>query len=300
MSQHQSISEEYYKLFKSDTSDLSDLSDESNGYIYSDGLNVAHTHDDCTDPKKCKYNNYGNDFNIYNLDGLFYNLYLYGSNPYIGRCKLAEDSTLTPSTNRFRKGKFKTNKFYLESIQTLEDFFDINPEMRLKAVKQSGIAIRFIKDQTLELCKAVRSPYYFKYIKDPTPEMCLEAVKEYPHNLKYVREQTPEMCIIAVKQYYECKEFVKPENYKYIQEILEQHKEIMKKHMYVIKIHYDPDIILHNKKDDKPFKSLAERFKAKNGKIRGSLINQPRLITTFTHPVIIPDHADDTMYDICI
>ena len=39
------------------------------------------------------------------------------------------------------------------------------------------------------------------YAKEQTPEMCLEAVKQYSFALQYVKEQTPEICLKAVKQY---------------------------------------------------------------------------------------------------
>ena len=51
--------------------------------------------------------------------------------------------------------------------------------------------------------KAVKnSGYALKYVKDQTPEICLEAVKEEGLALQYVSEklQTPEICLAAVKQ----------------------------------------------------------------------------------------------------
>ena len=50
----------------------------------------------------------------------------------------------------------------------------------LEAVKQTGFALQFVKEQT--------------------PEICLEAVKENWAALRYVKEQTPEICLEAVRQ----------------------------------------------------------------------------------------------------
>ena len=35
--------------------------------------------------------------------------------------------------------------------------------------------------------------------KEQTPEICLEAVKQYGLALQYVKEQTPEICLKAIK-----------------------------------------------------------------------------------------------------
>ena len=39
-----------------------------------------------------------------------------------------------------------------------------------------------------------------QYVKEQTPEICLEAVKQNGYALEYVQEQTPEICLEAVKQ----------------------------------------------------------------------------------------------------
>ena len=39
-----------------------------------------------------------------------------------------------------------------------------------------------------------------KYIENPTPELCLAAVKNNGLNLEFVKEQTPELCLAAVEQ----------------------------------------------------------------------------------------------------
>ncbi len=53
-------------------------------------------------------------------------------------------------------------------------------EEALKMVRKDGNDLRFVKEQT--------------------PEICLEAVKQNGMALRYVKEQTPEICLEAVKQ----------------------------------------------------------------------------------------------------
>ncbi|MDR1984220.1 MAG: DUF4116 domain-containing protein [Prevotellaceae bacterium] len=72
----------------------------------------------------------------------------------------------------------------------------------IAAVKENGLALEFVKEQTPEICmEAVKqNGWALKYVKEQTPEMCMEAVKESGFALDYVKEQTPEICMEAVKQ----------------------------------------------------------------------------------------------------
>jgi hypothetical protein len=67
---------------------------------------------------------------------------------------------------------------------------------------RSGEALRYVKNQTPELClEALRQDgYSIRYVKNQTPELCLEAVKKNGRALRYVNTQTEEMCMIAVRQ----------------------------------------------------------------------------------------------------
>jgi len=61
----------------------------------------------------------------------------------------------------------------------------------LAAVKKDGYALRFVKDQTLEIClEAVKKdPDALQYVKDQTLEICLEAVKQDGYALRYVSSE---------------------------------------------------------------------------------------------------------------
>ena len=56
-----------------------------------------------------------------------------------------------------------------------------NPKYCLEAVKQNGYALRWVKNQTIDIC--------------------LEAVKQYGHALKWVKNQTP-LIIHYLKKYH--------------------------------------------------------------------------------------------------
>ena len=81
----------------------------------------------------------------------------------------------------------------------------------LVAVKENGLALRFVKEQTPEIClEAVKQDgQALRFVKEQTPEICLVAVKQYGYALKWVKEQTFEICLEAVKQYGLAFEYVK-------------------------------------------------------------------------------------------
>ncbi|EGT3945313.1 TPA: hypothetical protein KOR49_002193 [Clostridioides difficile] len=71
----------------------------------------------------------------------------------------------------------------------------------LIAVKQDGFALKFIKEQTEEICIEAVKEYYLalEFVKEQTERICLEAVKECHTALFYIKQQTPEICIEAIK-----------------------------------------------------------------------------------------------------
>ena len=100
-----------------------------------------------------------------------------------------------------------------------------NKKECLEAVKEDGYALRYVKEQTLEIClEAVKeNGYALRYVKEQTPEICLEAVKEYGKALRHVKKQTPEICVQAILNNEGAKGFVNPEileSEEFIQELL--------------------------------------------------------------------------------
>ncbi len=74
----------------------------------------------------------------------------------------------------------KTLNDYKEEYDKLEVKKNLKGEEALEAVKQDG--------------------YNLKYVIEQTPEICMEAVKQYGTALQFVKEQTEEICLGAVKQ----------------------------------------------------------------------------------------------------
>ena len=77
-----------------------------------------------------------------------------------------------------------------------------NPKYCLQAVKQYGLALEYVKEQTPEIClEAVKqNGYALRFVKEQTPEICLEAVQRNGLALQYVKEQTHDICLEAVKE----------------------------------------------------------------------------------------------------
>ncbi len=61
----------------------------------------------------------------------------------------------------------------------------------LKAVKQDGFNLRYVIDQTPEICLAAvkQNGYALQHVKEQTPAICLAAVKQIRDALRYVEER---------------------------------------------------------------------------------------------------------------
>lgn len=80
----------------------------------------------------------------------------------------------------------------------------------LAAVNKEGYNLRFVIEQTPDICLAAVNEYgeALKYVKDQTPEICLAAVRHNGYALQYVKEQTHEICLAAVKKDCEAIQYV--------------------------------------------------------------------------------------------
>jgi len=79
---------------------------------------------------------------------------------------------------------------------------DIQPFNPKGSCEIGGFALQYVKEQTPEICiEAVKQiGLALQLVKEQTPEICIEAVKQTGLALKYVKEQTPKICMEAVKQ----------------------------------------------------------------------------------------------------
>jgi len=73
----------------------------------------------------------------------------------------------------------------------LKDFLE-------KVNRKENEIIEYVGKKALEAVK--QNGYSLRYVREQTPEICLEAVKQDGNSLQYVRTQTPEICLEAVKQ----------------------------------------------------------------------------------------------------
>ena len=60
-------------------------------------------------------------------------------------------------------------------------------DMCMTAVKEDGIALKYVKKQTPEICMAAvkQNGLALQYVKDKTPEICREAIANNPEAEKY-------------------------------------------------------------------------------------------------------------------
>ncbi len=73
------------------------------------------------------------------------------------------------------------------------------PEMCLIAVQQNGNALQYVLEQTREinLMACQSQGLSLRYVRDQTPEINLMAVQQTGYALQYVLEQNPEICLKA-------------------------------------------------------------------------------------------------------
>ena len=87
-------------------------------------------------------------------------------------------------------------------IKEIINFIDLGDDFWINIVKKNGLMIKYIKDQTEEICKLAvqEDANALPYVKKQTEEICKLAVQRNGEALKYVKEQTEEICILAVKK----------------------------------------------------------------------------------------------------
>ena len=71
----------------------------------------------------------------------------------------------------------------------IKEIEEKNPH--LKKVKENGLTLEFIEEQTEEMCiMAVKeNGLVLQYVKNQTEEICLEAVKQNQEALQYVNKK---------------------------------------------------------------------------------------------------------------
>ena len=90
-------------------------------------------------------------------------------------------------------------------------FNDYSKEEILKAVKQNGYSLQYVKEQTEAVClEAVKqNGRSLQYVKEQSEAVCLEAVKQDGDSLQYVEIKSEDVLKIASAYKKEYEIFVK-------------------------------------------------------------------------------------------
>jgi hypothetical protein len=78
----------------------------------------------------------------------------------------------------------------------------ITYEMQLSVVSKDGMLLRFITDQTPDICEVAvqNNPMALQYVREQTPELCLNAIRDNGLALEHVRDYTEALGNVAVAQ----------------------------------------------------------------------------------------------------
>jgi hypothetical protein len=197
----------------------------------------------------CSTTIYGDITNIFNRDPKYFNKPA-DKSILIGEIKILEQPDfLSYITDKNDKINGKINDKSLEllmlyRIQKLEDFFLSNPEFGLMAVKQNGLILQFIKNQSDIICMTAvkRDGMALQYVKEQSDIICMEAVKRDGMALQYVKDQSKDICVRAIK--------TTSLAYKYVDfvvfDIFDICMEVVKSNYYVLLYASDLNILTKN------------------------------------------------------
>ena len=99
--------------------------------------------------------------------------------------------------------KYKANQLILHNIQPITElplWWDATFTKNI--VQKNGYALKFIKEQTEEMCRLAvqQDGNALLNVKEPSEELCRLAVQQNGHALLYVKEPSEEVCRLAVQQ----------------------------------------------------------------------------------------------------
>lgn len=102
----------------------------------------------------------------------------------------------------------------------LENLYKNKNDMYIDIIKNNEWIVEYIDMDSLEyevlLSLLKTSGHILKYIKNQTEELCRTALYKEPWNLKYVINQTDKLCLFAVKQNGKSIEYVKTKQKKFV------------------------------------------------------------------------------------
>jgi hypothetical protein len=100
---------------------------------------------------------------------------------------------------------YKTDKLILSERKLISDMTEWNDtQFRLNTYSKGGIPLKYIDNQTHELCLEAVKIYgiALEYVKDQTEELCLIALDQCAEALRCIRNQTDKLCMTAIE--YDC------------------------------------------------------------------------------------------------
>lgn len=94
--------------------------------------------------------------------------------------------------------KVSQNGLYIKEIDTL----DQSNEIKLAAVKQNGLSLKYIKNQNDTIClHAIKqNPFALRFVLNQNEKLCKEALSQSGLALEFVKNKTEELCLLAIKQ----------------------------------------------------------------------------------------------------
>ena len=114
--------------------------------------------------------------------------------------------------NKYELNPF-TKKLTIDMLNTIDDsdkidinkiitIFGTTEQLQLEAVRQNGLAIRFIKKPSEQVqLEAVRqNGYAIDYIKKPSKQLQLEAVRQNGFAILYIKKPSEQVQLEAVRQ----------------------------------------------------------------------------------------------------
>ena len=121
-----------------------------------------------------------------------------------------------------------------ESRELINEF-SVSGNLWRLVLRETLLSIMYIRNQTPEICLEAVKQYGWalQFVKEQTPEICLEAVKQNGLILQYVKEQTEKICLESVKQDGMALQYVKEQTEKICLEAVKQDgkaKEFTKDH----------------------------------------------------------------------
>jgi len=109
------------------------------------------------------------------------------------------------------KNKFKVHKLVVREIMPFIEFININCDIALSCIKQNGLVLKYILNQTSMYCLESVKQYgmALQFVKEQTHDICLEAVKQDWYALQFINDQTEIICMEAVRRHGMALQFVK-------------------------------------------------------------------------------------------